>query len=193
MTLEDKFKEVSDPSVADIKQIYGDGQKLEKKIKLPKVVFDRVEEFNIEENFDAGLTDYDIVNCILGNVDEGVYWEHLAGKDVSLVPPTEFYQWLDEHRAYGATLIMLAVIYNNYELEDQEMKKEEKAVTPVVKRVKEEKADLDKKIKKLKAFLNNDEKLSNIGKEQVNLLRCQLETMEKYSDILWARIDDLEG
>lgn len=193
MTLEDKFKEVSDPSVADIKQIYGDGQKLEKKIKLPKVVFDRVEEFNIEENFDAGLTDYDIVNCILGNVDEGVYWEHLAGKDVSLVPPTEFYQWLDEHRAYGATLIMLAVIYNNYELEDQEMKKEEKAVTPVVKRVKEEKADLDKKIKKLKVFLNNDEKLSNIGKEQVNLLRCQLETMEKYSDILWARIDDLEG
>lgn len=73
------------------------------------------------------------------------------------------------------------------------MKKEEKAVTPVVKRVKEEKADLDKKIKKLKAFLNNDEKLSSIGKEQVKLLHLQLETMERYSDILWARINDLEG
>lgn len=118
MTLQDEFKKVSDPFVADIKQIYGDGQKLEKKIKLPKAVFDRVEEFNIEENFDAGLTDYDIVNCILGNIDEGVYWEYLANKDVSPVPPTEFYQWLDEHWAYGATLIMLAVIYNNYELED---------------------------------------------------------------------------
>ncbi|MCI5941456.1 MAG: hypothetical protein MRZ40_02670 [Ligilactobacillus animalis] len=70
--------------------------------------------------------------------------------------------------------------------------KEEKAVTPVVKRVKEEKADLDKKINKLKAFLNNDEKLSNIGKGQVRLLRCQLEAMEQYSDILWARLDDLE-
>lgn len=53
----------------------------------------------------------------MGDVDEGVYWECLAGKDVSLVPPTEFYQWLDEHRAYGATLIMLAVTYDNYELE----------------------------------------------------------------------------
>ncbi|MCR1891317.1 hypothetical protein NSA16_09050 [Ligilactobacillus murinus] len=69
---------------------------------------------------------------------------------------------------------------------------EETAVTPVVKRVKEEKADLDKKINKLKAFLNNDEKLSSIGEEQVKLLHLQLETMERYSDILWARIDDLE-
>lgn len=86
------------------------------------------------------------------------------------------------------------IFKQTYELvEDQEMKKEEKAVIPVVKRVKEEKADLDKKIKKLKNFLNDDEKLSYIGEEQVELLRLQLETMERYSDILWARIDDLEG
>lgn len=70
--------------------------------------------------------------------------------------------------------------------------KKETADKPVVKRVKEEKADLDKKIKKLKAFLNNDEKLSSIGEEQVKLLHLQLETMERYSDILWARLDDLE-
>ena len=63
---------------------------------------------------------------------------------------------------------------------------------PVVEKLKEEKADLDEKIRKLKTFLYDDEKLSNIGKEQVNLLRCQLEAMEQYSDILWARIDDLE-
>lgn len=69
---------------------------------------------------------------------------------------------------------------------------EETADKPVVEKLKKEKAGLDGKIRKLKTFLNDDEKLSNIEKEQVNLLRCQLETMEKYSDILWARIDDLE-
>lgn len=76
------------------------------------------------------------------------------------------------------------IFKQTYELvEDQEMKKEEKSVIPVVKRVKEEKADLDKKIKKLKTFLNDDEKLSNIGKEQAKLLDLQLETMERYSGI----------
>lgn len=70
---------------------------------------------------------------------------------------------------------------------------EETADKPVVEKLKEEKADLDEKIRKLKNFLNDDEKLSNIEKEQVNLLRCQLEAMKQYSDILWARIDDLEG
>lgn len=71
--------------------------------------------------------------------------------------------------------------------------KKETADKPVVEKLKEEKADLDKKINKLKAFLNDDEKLSSIGEEQMKLLRLQLETMERYSDILWARIDDLEG
>lgn len=61
---------------------------------------------------------------------------------------------------------------------------EETADKPVVEKLKEEKADLDEKIIKLKNFLNDGEKLSNIGKEQVNLLRCQLEAMEQYSDIL---------
>ncbi|GAA2953123.1 hypothetical protein FC48_GL000956 [Ligilactobacillus murinus DSM 20452 = NBRC 14221] len=70
--------------------------------------------------------------------------------------------------------------------------KKETADKPVVEKLKEEKADLDEKIRKLKTFLNDDEKLSNIGKDQVNLLRCQLEAMEQYSDILWARLDDLE-
>lgn len=71
--------------------------------------------------------------------------------------------------------------------------KKETADKPVVERLKKEKANLDEKIRKLKTFLNDDEKLSSIGKEQVNLLRCQLEAMEQYSDILWARIDDLKG
>lgn len=80
-----------------------------------------------------------------------------------------------------------------YLVPENEADNEETADKPVVEKLKEEKADLDEKIRKLKAFLNDDEKLSNIGKGQVNLLRFQLETMEKYSDILWSRIDDLEG
>ncbi len=70
--------------------------------------------------------------------------------------------------------------------------KKETADKPIVERLKEEKADLDEKIRKLKDFLNDDEKLSYIGEEQMKLLRLQLETMEQYSGILWARIDDLE-
>lgn len=71
--------------------------------------------------------------------------------------------------------------------------KKEAADKPVVEKLKEEKTDLDEKIRKLKAFLNDDEKLSSIGKKQAKLLDLQLETMERYSGILWARIDDLEG
>lgn len=70
--------------------------------------------------------------------------------------------------------------------------KKETADKPVVERVKKEKDELDEKIRKLKTFLNDDEKLSSIGKEQAKLLGLQLETMEQYSGILWARIDDLE-
>lgn len=69
--------------------------------------------------------------------------------------------------------------------------KKETADKPVVEKLKEEKADLDEKIRKLKTFLNDDEKLSSVGEEQVKLLRSQLETMEKYSDFLLARIYDL--
>lgn len=71
--------------------------------------------------------------------------------------------------------------------------KKETSDKSVVEKLKKEKADLDEKIRKLKAFLNDDEKLSSIGKEQAKLLGLQLETMEQYSDILWDRIDDLEG
>ncbi len=80
-----------------------------------------------------------------------------------------------------------------YLVPEDEADNEEKDDTSMVKKLREEKGDLDEKIMKLKIFLDDDEKLSNIGKEQVRLLRCQLETMGKYSDILWARIDDLEG
>lgn len=70
---------------------------------------------------------------------------------------------------------------------------EETADNPVVERVKKEKADLDEKIRKLKAFLNDDEKLSNIESHQPSLLRVQLKIMEQYSSNLELRIYFLEG
>lgn len=69
--------------------------------------------------------------------------------------------------------------------------KKETADKPVVEKLKEEKADLDEKIRKFKTFLNDDEKLSNIGKVQADLLKRQLEVMQKYHDFLLARIYDL--
>lgn len=70
--------------------------------------------------------------------------------------------------------------------------KKETADKPVVERLKEEKADLDEKIRKLKNFLNDDEKLSSIGIQQPSLMRTQLKIMEQYSSILELRLYFLE-
>lgn len=122
MTLEDEFKKVSDPYVADIEQIYGDGQKPEKKTKFPKAVFDRVKAFNTEEAFENGWTYYGILKLIMGEIDEEEYWRNPTStcgiENVQLKPSKEFEQWMNKHFLFGPVLIMLAVIYNNYELED---------------------------------------------------------------------------
>ena len=55
------------------------------------------------------------------------------------------------------------------------------------KRVIDEKEDLDKKIFKLNEFLDSDEFYEMEG-PTVRLLWNQVELMEKYSDILAARI-----
>ena len=55
------------------------------------------------------------------------------------------------------------------------------------KRVIDEKEDLDKKIFKLNEFLDSDEFYEMEG-PTVRLLWNQIEIMEKYSDILAARI-----
>lgn len=80
-----------------------------------------------------------------------------------------------------------------YLVPENEVDNEETADKPVIERLKEEKADLDEKIRKLKAFLNDDEKLSNIESHQPSLMRAQLETMEQYSAHLELRIYFLEG
>lgn len=70
--------------------------------------------------------------------------------------------------------------------------KKETADKPVVEKLKEEKADLDEKIRKLKTFLNDDEKLSSIGIQQPSLMRAQLKIMEQYSSNLELRLYFLE-
>lgn len=70
--------------------------------------------------------------------------------------------------------------------------KKETADKPVVERLKKEKADLDEKIRKLKLFLNDDEKLSSIGIQQPSLMRAQLKIMEQYSSNLELRLYFLE-
>lgn len=70
--------------------------------------------------------------------------------------------------------------------------KKETADKPVVEKLKEEKEDLDEKIRKLKTFLNDDEKLSSIGIQQPSLMRAQLKIMEQYSSNLELRLYFLE-
>lgn len=55
-------------------------------------------------------------------------------------------------------------------------------------RVIEEKNQLDEKIKKLYAFLIDEEKVSKISTRQKSLLSRQLDIMSDYSDILNKRL-----
>ena len=55
-------------------------------------------------------------------------------------------------------------------------------------RVVQEKADLDEKIVKLKAFLDNVEAHKHLGSDELIRLSCQLAMMNGYSNILGDRI-----
>lgn len=107
----------------DLKQVYNfekkDGKVVGPKIKFPQVVYDRVKTFHVGEAAENGWTPYGIMQVILGDVDEKDYWVNPAvSEDVDLKPSEEFKQWMDEHHTFGPALIMLALVYGNYELED---------------------------------------------------------------------------
>lgn len=124
MTLEDKSQKGFSYSLAkDLKQIYGGGQVPSKTIKLPKVVYDRLKTFDTDEAVGIhGWTHYGIIKLILGEISEEDYWINPAinDEDAPINPPKEFYQWLDQHSELGPLLIMLAVTYGNYELEEEQ-------------------------------------------------------------------------
>lgn len=62
----------------------------------------------------------------------------------------------------------------------------------VLANLKREKEALDAKCEKLQAFLEDEEKCSEVGEIQVELLDQQLNAMSLYSFILDQRIADLE-
>lgn len=59
---------------------------------------------------------------------------------------------------------------------------------PHEERVVQEKADLDEKLVKLRAFLGDEQKFAAIPAEDQWLLRMQLDAMDQYSRTLGLRI-----
>jgi hypothetical protein len=60
----------------------------------------------------------------------------------------------------------------------------------LIDKISLEKSELDGKIEKLDSFLYKSNTI--IRTTQSNLLKCQLYIMKSYSEILQARIEDLE-
>lgn len=63
----------------------------------------------------------------------------------------------------------------------------------MIKELKQEKAELSEKIRKLKKFLGNETLVAQVGKRHAYLLRRQISPMEDYEFWLEERINDLGG
>lgn len=119
-------KSLMEVVIDDFKQLYNfetkDGSVIGPKIKLPKIVYDRIEAFNSEDAINNGWTVYGILQLVMGNASQRDYrWYQMSvGTDEKFRPSAEFDEWLDQHYAFGRALIMVAIIYNNYELEDND-------------------------------------------------------------------------
>lgn len=111
-------------AVDDFKQVHNfeekDGEIIGPKIKFPKVAYNRIKAFDRLEAYHRGWTEYEIMQLILGKLKKEVYWLHPASREegISLKPSKKFEQWLDKHKSLGHVLIMLALVYGNYELEE---------------------------------------------------------------------------
>lgn len=62
----------------------------------------------------------------------------------------------------------------------------------LIKKLKKEQDELNKKLWKLHFFITDQEDSQTISELQLNLLKAQRDVMRKYSDILGMRISDLE-
>lgn len=63
----------------------------------------------------------------------------------------------------------------------------------VIEKLKKEDSDLTRKLDKVTAFLNDDNKTAKVSKEQIVLLERQECAMLEYHSILMNRIFDLQG
>ena len=57
-----------------------------------------------------------------------------------------------------------------------------------VKRMIDEQKELQKKIQKLRVFLNDEEKVKDLSDVELNLLNCQVCAMQTYDCILASRL-----
>lgn len=105
-----------------LKQIYEvrveNGKPVLPKQKFPKAVYDHIKMFGGEEAAAAGWTIFGSLKLILGECSREDYEMNAIGDESKLKPSKEFKDWMDKHYRYGPVLIMLALIYGNYELED---------------------------------------------------------------------------
>ena len=62
----------------------------------------------------------------------------------------------------------------------------------LIKKLKKEQAELDKKMLKLLFFITDQEINQTISDYQLNLLKIQHDAMANYSNVLGMRISDLE-
>lgn len=62
----------------------------------------------------------------------------------------------------------------------------------LIKKLKKEQDELNKKLWKLIFFIADQEESQTISNYQLNLLKVQRDAMSKYSDVLGMRISDLE-
>lgn len=62
----------------------------------------------------------------------------------------------------------------------------------LIKKLKKEQDELNKKLWKLHFFIADQQDSQTISKYHLNLLREQLNAMWKYSEVLTMRISDLE-
>ena len=88
------------------------------KQKFPKAVYDRIKMFGGEEAADAGWTIFGSLKLILGDCERKDYEMNPIGDESKFEPSKEFKNWMDKHYHYGPVLIMLALVYGNYELGD---------------------------------------------------------------------------
>lgn len=106
-----------------LEQIYEvrveDGKPVLPKQKFPKAVYDRIKMFGGEEAVATGWTLYGSLKLILGECSRDDYLMNAIGNESMFEPSNEFKDWLDKHYHYGPVLIMLALIYGNYELEEE--------------------------------------------------------------------------
>lgn len=87
-------------------------------IKFPKCVYERIKAFDDPQAVLNGWAPYGILMVIMGYCDEYDYGLNPFGDEKMFRPSKEFEQWRKLHRTWGPMLIMRAIVYSNYELEE---------------------------------------------------------------------------